>query len=103
RRCLFMLSAIIFLLGSCALNYISFNANQDMRRIRLGLTQEEVVDIMGKLYKNAGARVNDGGKLEEIYTYTSPTQDEYHLVFEDKILVEWYKTRLVEHIDNIER
>lgn len=82
-------SILIFLFGCSSYNMISYNANQNMRNINLGMSKNQVIDIMGKYYIVSSASKDNQENIKEILAYKSDVNEEYKLVFINDKLTEW--------------
>ncbi len=83
---LFTIALTGFLLTSCASFQDAMNADQNMKKIAVGMTKERVISIMGKSYEPLGARGN-----ETTLGYKTADNSTYILIFADDRLVEWSK------------
>lgn len=90
-----ILSALVFMLASCGTlmpaKYMSvsksmMNTDENMKKVELGMTQEQVISAMGKRYEIIGAREN-----MVILGYKSYDNGIYKLFFVDEKLIEWNK------------
>lgn len=79
-----ILSLLIF--TSCATMISSLNADKRMKDVRIGMTQDEVIQIMGNSYQVIGSKQN-----EVILGYEIISESIYRLVFIDGVLTEWTK------------
>lgn len=81
------LSIFIF---SCSSYKDAMSANSNIKKIELGMSQNEVIHIMGKSYHRMGAVKDPNGVNVEILGY--PTVEAiYMLRFENGVLVEFHK------------
>ena len=92
------MSLFVLILTSCATWKIQQSRNRDnLMRLDLGMTKEQVVQIMGKPDLNEAYQTADGGALVILFYYTNRkwadsniTKDECTpLVFENGKLIGW--------------
>lgn len=87
----FFALALFLTLTSCASNIALMNADKNMRNLKIGMTKQDVIKIMGSNYKSAGAeRSVDGSTLEKI-SYDNLSNEEYQLELHNDTLVRWNK------------
>lgn len=77
---------LILLLTSCASTLNVMNTDSNMKKLKIGMTKEEVVSIVGNHYEIIGAN-----KHTEMIGYQYATNEIYILKFENNKLVEWHK------------
>lgn len=79
-----------FLFSACA-SYTMAPVSK-MREIKLGMTKEQVINILGSDYKPASASEKDGALYESIAYYPQENRtEEYVYHFKNGILTEWKK------------
>lgn len=83
---LFTIALTGLLLTSCASIQTAMYADQNMKKVNVGMTREQVVSIMGKGYQPLGARGN-----EVTLGYQNAEGGTYVLLFVDNRLYEWTK------------
>ncbi len=71
----------IVLLSACGTAY-----NAALKQIELGMTQEQVVSLMGNKY-SVSNQTNNGATLE----YKDRYKNDWFFEFQDNKLVKWYK------------
>jgi hypothetical protein len=77
------------MLSSCAMNYITWNANKNIKKVELGMSKSDVIRIMGDLYIVNSNSLNAESKKEEVLVYKSDSTEEFRLKFTDNVLVSW--------------
>ncbi len=87
-----------FLLTNCVTFMQSYQMDNKMKNIELGMTKKKVISILGKNFESTGARMTSEGSVETISykTYTlsdNNTEGYYLLSFKDGKLVEWFKEK----------
>lgn len=95
-------SLLACLLSGCGAWMNSFSMDEKMRQVKLGMTKEEVIRILGKEYEQAGARQTPYGTVESIsyltQSYVTDNSDGYYILsFRDGRLVEWFKDKNTRH------
>ncbi|HCO66484.1 MAG TPA: hypothetical protein DIT04_01835 [Dysgonomonas sp.] len=86
---LVLMLVVSFSFSSCG----TTNLGSKLKRIEIGMTKREVIDILGNTYDVIGARDTPDGALETL-RYTNITVDgpiPYIVNFLDGKLVEWFK------------
>lgn len=82
------------MLSSCVINYITWNANKRIQEVELGMTRNQVIEIMGKLYMVNSTSLNAESKKEEVLAYKSDATEEYRLTFIDNVLISWDRVHI---------
>jgi outer membrane protein assembly factor BamE (lipoprotein component of BamABCDE complex) len=77
------------LLTCCVSNRITWSTNDNIKKIALGMSKDQVVAILGKDYLVASSSKDDYGKPIEILAYKSDVYEEYKLKFVNAQLTEW--------------
>lgn len=91
----FKLYAAVVMLTCCTLFYscgTTMNMGSKLKKIEIGMTKQEVINILGNTYDVVAARDTPDGTLE-ILRYTGMTIDGYYpylVNFLDGKLVEWF-------------
>ncbi len=62
-----------------------------MRNLKIGMSKQEVIRIMGPYYKSAGAEQSDDRTLLEKISYDNLSDEEYQLQFKNDTLKRWDK------------
>lgn len=73
---------------SCSSYRDSMNVEERVRKVTIGMTKDEVVNIMGNNYQSIEAFKTSGGDGVELLSYTNLQDDVYILRFENGRLVE---------------
>ncbi len=90
RKRIVLLWLLIVLLTSCVSQFNALSVDANMRQVELGMSQSEVISIMGKSYQ---VIVQDQENC--IWGYSNYGEDAiYKLRFEDGILKGWEKVWL---------
>lgn len=77
-----------FLTG-CVSNGITWSANANIKKIALGMSKEQVIQVMGNDYLVSSSSKDDDGNNIEILVYKSDSHEEYRLNFVNNRLTEW--------------
>lgn len=85
---------VVFTLSACGSIKDAWNADSNIKKVELGMTKRQVVDIMGTSYDAIGARRSYRGRAVESIGYAITQTDMYIFNFEDGKLVEWYKDKI---------
>lgn len=88
RICLIFLG-LFFLFQSCA-SMKDLDVPSQAKKVKVGMTKDEVLSTMGSRYEPFGAR-RLGDVLYEEYVYNGYHAGYYHFLFENEVLVEWYR------------
>lgn len=83
---IFSIILSILLFTSCATTMSMVNADNKIKKVKVGMTQEEVIQIMGNSYQIIGSKQG-----QAILGYEAIGDSIYKLVFIDGILIEWTK------------
>jgi hypothetical protein len=67
-----------------------------MRKVEMGMTKAEIIQIVGTAYNIASSSIDDNGNAIEVISYKNTDSDEYFLKLINNKLVELKK----EHIYN---
>ena len=78
-----------WLLAACVSNHITWNANANIKKIALGMSREQVIQILGNDYLVTSSAKDERGNPVEILAYKSAVYEEYRLKFVDAQLAEW--------------
>lgn len=88
-RKLFVIIALGIALNSCSVYNTMRKANDNVKKVELGMTKERVISIMGeKNYRMSGLKENVHG-LEERIWYPATQTSIFIFTFVDGQLVEW--------------
>lgn len=86
---LFIIICVLFVSACSSYNQI-MKADANMRIVELGMSKDEVIQIMGTKYHRMGASVNESGVNTEVLGYTA-VDAIYMLYFENNELKEFHK------------
>lgn len=82
-------SFILLVFLSCSAQRAIMETDSNIKKIKLGMSKQEVINTMGKQYRVAGAdRLNDNS-IMELITYENPYNEEYQLWFQNDVLMKW--------------
>lgn len=84
----------LLFITSCAINYITFDAESRAKFIELGMSIEEVKGIMGNLFIKDAAFKDENGDVIETIAYKSDNTTEFHFHFRNGILESWNRKHL---------
>lgn len=84
---------ILLIIAMCSCRHLSFTANSNIKNISLGMTKEQVVDIMGKHYKPIEAFETPEG-FNEAIGYDAAHNEVYKLHFLNNKLKSWERVWL---------
>lgn len=89
---LFSFVVLLFVFSSCgAILGGTDSYNKKMIDVKVGMTQQEVVAILGDKYINQGVYQSPDGVLNTIYYKVPDSYIYYYLYFLDNHLVEWVR------------
>lgn len=77
---------LTLLFTSCGASSTMINADSNMRKVQIGMSKEQVIEIVGKHYEVIAAT-----EYLEVIGYKSSVDEIYLLRFENNLLVEWHK------------
>jgi outer membrane protein assembly factor BamE (lipoprotein component of BamABCDE complex) len=86
RRLIPCLSVIAVLLSGC------YTPSKDLKMLSLGMSPEQVREIMGEPYTIRAAKIYDSGKTTEVWEYISKftfNPSDYWVFFENGKVVQW--------------
>jgi len=89
---------IICLLNACVTNNITWTANQNIKKLELGMKKEQVIAILGEKYMVASASKDGYGKVIQVLSYKSDSSEEYKLTFVNNELKEWNREHISKYI-----
>ncbi|GGB94820.1 hypothetical protein [Dyadobacter sediminis] len=90
---LFFLAACF--LNACISNNIAWKTNENMRLVKIGMTKEEVIHLLGNKYMITSSSNDAYGNPVEVLGYKSDADEEYKLKFVSNQLKEWNR----EHVN----
>jgi len=86
---------LVLLLHSCASLDVAHMTSSDMNKLELGMSKEQVTQILGRDYTIAEKRVEDNNEFEVLSYRDHYENDEVYLfVFVNKKLDKWYRELL---------
>lgn len=77
---------LVLLFSSCGASSTMINADSNMRKVKIGMSKEQVIEIVGKHYEVIAA-----AKGRETIGYRPSVDEIYMLEFEGNKLIEWHK------------
>lgn len=87
-----LLSFLILLLHSCASFQVAHMTSSNMNKLELGMTREQVTQILGSDYTIAEKRLEYSNEIEIISYRDYLNKDEFYLfVFKNKKLDSWHR------------
>ncbi|GAB3900396.1 hypothetical protein GCM10028825_51590 [Spirosoma agri] len=78
-----------YLLTACTSNYINWHTNDNIRKIGLGMSKEQVIQVLGKNYMVSSSSKDERNNQIEVLAYKSDAHEEYRLKFINDKLTEW--------------
>jgi len=93
RFLLFLFSlALFFTVAGCA------SMSTKTQRLQLGMTKDQVVNLMGRKHTTVGARESSDARRTEVLRYTDDQSGELLLYFRDGRLVQWGDRSILDNI-----
>ena len=86
---LLLVCCISYMLTSCVSNYITWSTNDNIKKIGLGMSKEQVIQILGKDYIVSSSSKDERNNQIEVLAYKSAAYEEYRLKFVNAKLTEW--------------
>ncbi|MDR1707057.1 hypothetical protein [Dysgonomonas sp.] len=102
---LFSVLITCMLFSSCSVFYVNYNNSKNIRKLALGMSKEEAVAIMGKVYTIESTSQEEDGTIE-IIKYDSSVDIAYLLhFFNGKLVVfnKYYPPHVPQHNVTITR
>ena len=91
KNCI-LLAFLILLLHSCAFMQVAHMTSSNMNELKLGMSREQVTQILGSDYKIAEKRLEDNNEIEVLSYRDHFENDEFYLfVFKNQKLDKWYR------------
>jgi len=89
----FILSAfVILMLSSCASLTVAHMTSTKMNKLELGMSKEQVTQILGHDYTIAEKRIEDDKKIEVLsYRELYDNEEFYMFLFKNDKLEKWYR------------
>ncbi|MFO7824493.1 MAG: hypothetical protein R6V72_11195 [Cyclobacterium sp.] len=95
RSQLFFAFGFILIISSCSPHLFSSLRSNNMNQLELGMSKEQVTDVLGINYTIAEKRMENGIPVEVLSYRNFPNDDEFYLfVFKNNELEEWYRELL---------
>lgn len=88
-------------ISSCSPKVLPMNVIKNMQKLDLGMSKEQVIEIMGKYYIANSNFVNHEGKSEQTIAYSIDEFDEFRLLFIDNKLMSWDRFKLAPLMDRL--
>lgn len=98
KKSLLIIFCIGCLLTACVSNHITWSANDNIRKVALGMSKEQVIQIMGKDYLVVSSAKDVQGNPVEVLAYKSAVDEEYQLKFVNAQLVVWNREHINKYI-----
>lgn len=86
-----MVYCIGYILTGCVSNHLAWNTHAKIKNVALGMSRDQVVDILGKDYMLDSSSKDGYGKPIEVLAYKSDIDEEYKLTFVNARLTEWHR------------
>ena len=89
----FILAAfIIVMLSSCASLSVAHMTSTNMNKLELGMSKEQITQILGNDYTIAEKRIEDDKKIEVLSYREFQNNDEFYMfLFKNDKLEKWYR------------
>lgn len=89
----FILSAfVVLILSSCATFRVALMTSSSMNQLELGMSKEQVTEILGRNYSIAEKRIENEKKIEVLSYRDNFNNDEFYMfVFKNDKLEKWYR------------
>jgi len=97
-KSLILIPFIVCLLSACVSNNIVWSTNKNIKKVQLGMTKDEVIQILGEKYMITSASEDNQGNHIEVLGYKSDSDEEYKLKFVNNKLIEWDRERIPKYI-----
>lgn len=95
---LVLISLLACFLSACVTGNYAWSINEDIKKVQIGMTKNEVIQVLGKNYTITSASKDDEGNYIEVLGYESVYDEEYKLKFINNKLVEWNRERIPKYI-----
>ncbi|TDE13656.1 hypothetical protein [Dyadobacter psychrotolerans] len=89
---------IICFLNACAMNNIAWKTNENIKKVEIGMTKEQVIQILGNKYMITASSKSNQGHAVEVLGYKSDTDEEYKLTFISNKLTEWNREHVNKYV-----
>ena len=86
------------LLNACAVNNIAWKTNENIKKVEIGMTKEQVIQILGDRYMITASSKNNQGHAVEVLGYKSDANEEYKLTFISNKLTEWSREHVNKYV-----
>ena len=77
------------LLTACISNHITWSTNANVKKLALGMSKDQVIQILGDDHMVASSSKDERGNRIEVLAYKSDVYEEYKLKFVNAQLTEW--------------
>ncbi|WP_221392163.1 outer membrane protein assembly factor BamE [Dyadobacter sp. NIV53] len=88
----------IYCLNGCVSNNIAWKTNENIKKIKIGMTKEEVIKTLGQKYMITSSARDAYGNPVEVIGYKSDMGEEYHLKFITNKLTEWNRQHINKNV-----
>lgn len=93
-----ILTAFVLMLSACVSLSGTHMTSQEMNKLELGMSKENVTSILGAGYTIAEKRIEDNNKIEVLSYRDVYRSDEFYMfVFKNDKLEKWYQ--VLQHIE----
>jgi outer membrane protein assembly factor BamE (lipoprotein component of BamABCDE complex) len=89
NRSVLLIYCLGCLLTACVSNHINWSTDANIKKIALGMSKEQVIQILGDDYMVASSSKDERGNRIEVLAYKSAAYEEYKLKFVNAQLAEW--------------
>ncbi|GAB2529014.1 hypothetical protein [Spirosoma aerophilum] len=98
KKSFLLIYCIGCLLTGCISNHITWSANANIKKIALGMSKDQVIQILGDDYMIASSSKDERGNRIEVLAYKSDAYVEYKLKFVNALLAEWNREHINKYI-----
>ena len=88
----------IFFLNACVMSNVAWKTNEKIKKVEIGMTKDQVIQILGNKYMITSSSRNDKGSPVEVLGYKSDSNEEYKLMFVDNKLTEWNREHVNKYV-----
>jgi len=85
-------------LNACVGNNIAWKTNENIKKVEIGMTKEQVIQILGNKYMITAASKNLLGNAVEVLGYKSDANEEYKLTFVSNKLTQWSREHVNKYV-----
>lgn len=90
---------ILIFANGCVSNNIAWKTNENIKKISIGMSKNEVISILGEKYMITSSSKDEAGNHTETLGYKSDTAEEYKLVFINQKLTQWSREHIRKHLE----